>query len=232
VYCCGSNYYSNPRQLTVALSIAAQPIASLNRDFGHAADAATIERTEESLRRRGFKVQVAADTADARQRILALIPEGAQVGQGASKTLDEIGVTAEIETSGRYDAIRPRTRAMDRATQGTEIRKLGASPDVMLSSVHAVTVDGTIVIASYGGSQLGPIVSGAGKVILVVGSQKIVPDLETGLRRIEEYCYPLESARLEAALGVPSKINKVLILNGEGAAQRVDIVLIPESVGF
>ncbi len=101
-------------------------------------------------------------------------------------------MTAEIEGSGRYDAIRPRLRSMDRATRGAEIRRLGAAPEYWLGSAHAVTVDGEIVIVSFGGSQLGPIISGAGKVILAIGSQKIVPDLETGFRRIEEYSYPLE----------------------------------------
>lgn len=216
----------------MAISIAVQPTAALNEDFAQPADFSTIKQTAEAMRRRGFNVQIAVDRDDARQRILDLIPAGAEVGQGASKTLDDIGVTAAIETSGEYEAIRPRLRSMDRATQGVEIRKLGASPDVWLNSVHAVTAEGTMLIASFGGSQLGPIVSGAGKVVLVVGAQKIVPDLETALRRIEEYCYPLESARLQAAYGIPSRINKIVILNGEVTPDRVNVVFIPESIGF
>ena len=111
----------------MALSIAVQPTAALNEDSAQPADLATIEQTPKPCAG-GFNVQIAVDRDDARQRILELIPAGTEVGQGASKTLDDIGVTAAIETSGQYEAIRPRLRSMDRATQGVEIRKLGASP--------------------------------------------------------------------------------------------------------
>ena len=104
---------------------------------------------------------------------------------------------------------------MDRATQADEIRRLIASPDIMLGSVHAVTETGSLVAASASGSQLGPYVSGAGKVILLVGMQKIVPDLEHALRRIDEYAFPLEDARAQAAYGIHSGLNKVVILNRE-----------------
>jgi LUD domain len=195
-------------------------------------DRATIERTAEALRAKGYNVQVARDRDDARRLVLDLIPDGAEVGQGASNTLEELGVTAELETSGRYDAIRPRLRAMDRATQGTEIRKLGASPEIWVNSAHAVTHDGAIVIVSFGGSQLGPIVSGAGKVILAIGAQKIVPDLDTAMHRIETHSLPLESTRLKERFGIPSAINKIVILNGEYVPGRINIVLIPEAIGF
>ena len=214
------------------LTIPRQPSGATNPAFNEPADQVTIERTAEALRERGFSVEIAADHDDARRKVLALLPDGAEVGQGASKTLEEIGVTAEVEESGRYDAIRPRLRSMDRATQAAEIRRLGAAPDFWLGSAHAVTAEGEMVIVSFGGSQLGPIISGAGKVILAIGSQKIVPDLETGFRRIEEYSYPLESARLQDAYGIPSSINKMIILNGEIAQDRINVILIPGAIGF
>ena len=214
------------------VTIPRQPFGAANPAFNEPAEPALIERTAEALRERGFSVEIASDQDDARHKVLALIPDGAEVGQGASKTLEVIGVTAEIEGTGRFDAIRPRLRSMDRATQGAEMRRLGAAPEYWLGSAHAVTVDGEIVIVSFGGSQLGPIISGAGKVILAVGSQKIVPDLETGFRRIEEYSYPLESARLQDAYGIPSSINKVIILNGEVAQDRITVILIPGALGF
>src|SRR5205807_2771757 len=130
------------------------------------------------------------------------IPDASQVYQGASQTLDVVGITDEIERSGRYEPLRARIWSMDRKTEGDEIRRLGAAPDVMLGSVHAVTETGSLVAASMSGSQLGPYVSGAGRVILVVGTQKIVSDLEEGLRRIDEYAYPLEDARAQAAYGI------------------------------
>ena len=111
------------------------------------------------------------------------------------------------------------------------IRKLGAAPDVFVNSAHAVTEDGSIVVASATGSQLGPIASGAGEVFLIVGAQKVVPDLATALRRIETYVFPLEDARAQEAYGMHSALNKILIVNGDFPG-RVTVVLVEESIGF
>ena len=86
--------------------------------------------------------------------------------------------------------------------------------------------------ASASGSQLGPYASGAGRVILVVGTQKIVSDLEEGLRRIDEYAFPLEDARAQAAYGVHSGVNKVLIINREYMPGRITVVFVDEVLGF
>jgi hypothetical protein len=198
------------------------------------ADDATIERTAEALRAKGYEVFVADDRATARQIIMGLLPEGAEVSQGASVTLEEIGVTAEIEGSGRYDAIRPKTRLLDYKTEEgrREGRRMGAVPDYWLNSAHAVTEDGRLVIASNTGSQLGPIAFGAGKVIFAIGSHKIVPDLDAALRRIEDYSFPLESARLFKIYGVPSRLGKILIVNHEAREGRFTVVLIREPIGF
>jgi hypothetical protein len=203
----------------------------VNEEFARPADAAAVERTAEALRSHGFDARIVDDGLAARDMLLSLVPEGAEVGEGASQTLDGIGVTEIIEKSGRYDAIRPRTRAMDRATQMREIRKLGAAPDVQINSVQAVTEDGRVVVVSFGGSQLGPIGFGAGRVILVVGAQKIVPDLATAFRRVEEYSYPIEDAKLQEAYGRHSAINKMLVLNGEVAPGRTTVILVREPVG-
>lgn len=203
-----------------------------NPVFAAPASAEAIERTAEALRAIGHDVHIALDGASAKAIVLSLVAEGSEVGSGASRTLDELGVTAEIEQSGRFDAVRPKLWAMDRETQMREIRKLGAAPDVWLNSAHAVTEDGTIVIASFTGSQLTPIASGAGKVILVIGAQKIVPDLPTAFRRIEEYSYPLEDDRLRSAHGWASAINKILVIKGEFPPARISVVLVADAIGF
>jgi LUD domain len=210
-----------------------KPIERLpvNEAFAVPAQSAAIERTAEALRAHGFDAQIVPDAATARDLLLSLIPEGAEVGEGASVTLDQIGVTEIVEKSGRYDAIRPRTRTMDRATQMREIRKLGAAPDVQINSVQAVTEDGRLVVASMTGSQLGPIAFGAGRVILVVGSQKIVPDLATAFRRVEEYSFPVEDAKIQEAYGRRSAVNKMLVLNGEVVPGRVTVILLREAAG-
>jgi hypothetical protein len=174
----------------------------------------------------------AGDSAEAKRIVLSLIPDGAQVHHGASRSLETAGILEAIETSGRYERIRPRILSMDRKTQADEIRRLGAAPDVMLGSVHAVTETGSLIAASMGGSQLGPYASGAGRVILVVGTQKIVSDLDEGLRRVNEYAFPLEDARAQLAYGIHSAVNKVLIINREVVPGRITVVFVDEVLGF
>jgi hypothetical protein len=205
---------------------------SISRRYATMADDARVKRTSAALEANGIGVLRAADAAEARRIVLDLIPAGSQVHHGASETLEATGIRDAIEKSDRFEAIRPRIWSMDRKTQADEIRRLTASPDVMLGSVHAVTETGSLLTASMGGSQLGPYVSGAGRVILVVGTQKIVSDLEDGLRRIDEYSFPLEDARAQAAYGIHSAVNKVLIINREIAPGRITVVLVDEVLGF
>ncbi|HEY5488163.1 MAG TPA: LUD domain-containing protein [Candidatus Limnocylindrales bacterium] len=190
-----------------------------------------VDRVAATLR--GHKIEaIVVDTAtEARNVVLGMIPEGAEVHSGKSKTLEDIGLYADIVEPGRYDALRPRYFAMDRKTQGREIRKLIAAPDFMLGSVAAITDAGVLVSASATGSQLGPYVSGAGRVILIVGSQKIVSDLDAALRRIDEVVFPYENAQVRERLGVDTALEKILLVYGEWLAGRTTVVLVREHVG-
>ena len=205
---------------------------SMSRRWATKADDVRVKRTIAALEANGIAALRAADLAEAKRLVLDLIPEGSEVHSGASQSLDLTGVRDEIEESGRYEPIRPRIWSMDRNTQGDEIRRLGAAPDVVLGSVHAVTETGSLLAASMSGSQLGPYVSGAGRVILLVGTQKIVSDVEEGLRRIDEYAYPLEDARAQAAYGIHSAVNKVLIINREISPGRITVVFVDAVLGF
>jgi LUD domain len=205
---------------------------SLGQQFAVLADDASVLRTAGALEDNGITVVRAADAEEAKRIVLDLVPVGAQVHNGASQTLEETGIAEEIHNSGRYEPIHPRIWSMDRETQADEIRRLTSSPDVMLGSVHAVTETGSLVAASASGSQLAPYAAGAGKVILVVGTQKIVSDLDEALRRIDEYVFPLEDARAEAAYGVHSGVNKVLIINREYIPGRITVVFVDEALGF
>jgi hypothetical protein len=204
----------------------------LSRRWGTMADDARVKRTMAALEANGISALRAADTAEAKRIVLDLIPEGSQVHSGASQSLELAGILAEIETSGRYEPLRPRIWSMDRATQADEIRRMSAAPDVMLGSVHAVTETGSLLTASMSGSQLGPYASGAGRVILLVGTQKIVSDVDEGLQRIDEYALPLEDARAQAAYGIRSYVNKVLIINREITPGRITVVFVDEVLGF
>jgi hypothetical protein len=201
------------------------------RDFADPARRSIVDDTAAALASRGFDVAVAGSRSEARRFVLDRIPDGSEVHSGSSVTLQELGVLDEIEGSGRYNALRPRMFEMDRATQAREIRKLTGTPDVFLASAHALTRDGRLLVASASGSQMGPISSGAGRVILVVGTQKIVENLDEAYRRLEEHVLPLENERAMVAYGMSSSINQTLTLNSGGQG-RISVVLVPEAIGF
>jgi len=223
---------STRKEIVLIKQVELDPDGSLTRRWGIRADEGRVKRTMAALEANGMRVVRASDAAAAKLIVLDLIPDASSVHQGASQTLDVLGITYEIEKSGRYAALRPRIWSMDRETEADEIRRLGAAPDVMLGSVHAVTETGSLLAASMSGSQLGPYVSGAGRVILVVGTQKIVTDLEEGLLRINEYAWRLEDARAQAAYGIRSAVNKVVIINREITPGRITVVLVDEVLGF
>jgi LUD domain len=200
--------------------------------FTDPAPAGRLERAAAALTAHGFAVEILQDAAAARARIKELIPEGASVFTGASETLRLSGIDADINSSGRYDAIRSRGTAMDRATQRNEIWQLLSAPDVIVGSVAAVTETGSLVAASASGSQLPGYAGAAARVIWVVGAQKVVADVPTALRRAEEHCLPLENDRALKAYGQPSALNRVLILNAEPEAGRATVLLLREAIGF
>jgi hypothetical protein len=200
--------------------------------FAGPVSAPALERAAAALTAHGFTVEILDDAAAARTRIKDLIPEGASVFTGASETLRLSGIDADINASGRYDAVRARSQALDRATQLDEIWRAISTPDVIVGSVHAVTETGSLVIASASGSQLPGYAGGAPRAIWIVGAQKVVPDLATALRRVEDHCLPLENARAQAAYGQPSAINRLLILNAEPHPGRGTVLLLREAIGF
>jgi hypothetical protein len=201
------------------------------RDDTAPASPAVIERVVAALQGNNVDVRVVATGEEARRLVLELVPEGAEVHSGKSKTLEDLGLSQDLFESGRYDSVRARTMPMDRKTQGREIRKLVAAPDYMLGSVHAVTEDGDLVVVSASGSQLGPYASGAGKLILVVGSQKIVRDLDEALRRIDDHVLPYEDARVRRQLNMGTFLGKVLIIRREWIDGRITVILVREPVG-
>ena len=197
--------------------------------FTEAAPAERLDAVARALEANGFVTQLVATAEEAKVAVLNLIPLGSEVHLGASATLEALGLH-EVFESGRYDPVRPKYLALDRQTQMPELRKLISAPRFMLASACAVTESGSLVLASGTGSQLGAVAFGADVVIFVVGAQKVVRDLEEGLRRVEEYCLPLENERALRVYGHPSSINKMLVLNKE-AGSRTHVILTREPLG-
>jgi hypothetical protein len=208
------------------------PSAEAQAEFSRVASEQQIRAVAIALERSGITATVVDSAEKARAAVRSILPVRAEVYNNTSRTLEVIGVAEDIERSGLYQPLRPRLYRMDREMQGREMRQLSAAPDWVVGSVHAVTEEGALLIASATGSQLGPIVSGAGHVIFVIGGQKIVPDFNTGLRRLYEYCFPLEDQRARAAYGVPSGVNNVLVINKATRPGRITAILVNESLGF
>jgi hypothetical protein len=203
-----------------------------NQEFANLASDEQIERTVQALEANGIHAVVAENGEEARRIFFELVPKGAEVFLGASVTLETLGIKDEIDKSGRYNSLRPKMFAMDRATQGREIRKLGGTPDYAAGSVHAVTEAGQVLIASNTGSQLGPYASGAGKIIWVVGAQKLVKDLDEGMKRIYEYDLPLETEHMRQLYNMGTNVSKVLIVNREIRPNRITMIIVKEELGY
>ncbi|PWH17200.1 MAG: hypothetical protein DDG60_02855 [Anaerolineae bacterium] len=201
-----------------------------NPVFARLASDAQIERAAQALKANGIEVFVAANGQEARNLLFQLIPAGAEVFTSASATLDALGIPEEVNR--RYHSVRARLADMDPQTQRREMVKLGATPEWMVGSVHAVTEDGTVVIASRTGSQLAGYAAGAEHVVWVVGAQKIVPNLDEAFRRVREYSLALEDERALKAYGVNSQISKWLIVHQEFLPGRTTMIIVKENLGF
>ncbi len=194
-------------------------------------DEATLAATVVALEEHGYGVEVVDDLEAARRVVLARIPAGSSVMTNTSVTLAETGIAAAVNDGGRYESARNKMFALDFATQAQEMKVIGGQPDYALGSVHAVTGDGTLVIASASGSQLASYAWGAAKVIFVVGAQKLVPTLAAAHERVYRHSLRLEDARAQAAYGQHSSVGKVLEIHQE-LPGRIHVVLIRQPVGF
>jgi acyl-CoA hydrolase len=201
-------------------------------EFTQLASEDQIAKTVQALEAHGIRAVVFESGEEARSYVLDLIPSGAEVYNSPSRTLELLGLAEDIEHPTRFQSVRARLHSLDRVTQRNEMRKVGASPDMLVGSVHAITEQGEVMVASAVGSQLGPAASGAGAVIWVVGTQKLVHTLDEGFRRIREYSYHLENERTHQVYGQATAINKILIVNGEAFPGRITIVLVKQNLGF
>jgi hypothetical protein len=200
-------------------------------DFSSRAPESTIQKVAAAIRANHIDTHVVDTGAEARTLALSMIPEGAEVHTAKSKTLEDIGLLQELSESGRYDWLRTRYMSLDRGTHAREIRKLISAPDYMVGSAQAVTEGGDLIIVSASSSQLGPYAVGAGRLILVIGSQKIVRDFDAAMRRIENHVFPYEDALVYERMKIHTFVGKVLIIRREWVEGRVGVILVREPVG-
>lgn len=196
------------------------------------ADAKTIRNTADALSARGIETFVAKDRTEAKEKALSLMPPGSEVYAMTSVTLEETGIAQEIEKGGRYQSARKKVLSINDKAEREQMRRSASACQYAIGSIHAVTESGQVMVVSQSGSQLAPYAYAAGKVVWVVGAQKIVSDLEAAFRRIHEHVVPLEDARAKKAYGVGTSLNKTLIIEKETVQGRIRMIIVEEKLGF
>lgn len=200
---------------------------TVERDFSIPANYLSLQNTMDSLKKNGIEAYSFNSAEELKKKLFELLPLKAEVMTMTSVTLDTLGITEEISNSGRYEAIRNKLKSLN----FNEQRKIASDADYTIGSVHVVTEDGEILIASATGSQLSAYASASGKIIWVVGTQKIVKNLDEGMKRIYDYCLPLEDKRARKAYNMGSKIGKILTINSE-VPERITILFLKQNIGF
>jgi hypothetical protein len=201
-----------------------------DESFAAVADDEALSRAAKGLRERNYTAHVVDTVADARTLVRDLLPRDKAIFTANSETLRLCGLLADIDDGEEFISVRARLAGVDPADIRAQIT-IGATPDVIVGSVHAISEDGFLVATSASGSQLGPYAAGAEKVIWIVGGQKVVPDLDTALRRVRTYSYPLEHDKWRKR-GAESFMGKTLIMEREFADGRATVVLVREAIGF
>lgn len=195
-----------------------------------------INATAEALKSNGMTAHVVATAAEAKAKVAEIIPLNSEVMTMTSITLEETGIADLLNNSGQYDSVRKDLEKMNRETDSKEMQRVGAAPDWSVGSVHSITQNGEVIIASNSGSQLPGYAYGSPHVVWVVGAQKIVKNIEDGQKRLKEYVVPLESVRARKAYGLPdsfhTNISKLLIISRELNPERIQIILVKEKLGF
>jgi hypothetical protein len=202
----------------------------VDETFARVAQAESIHRAAEGLTERNYTTHVVDTVADARALVRDLLPRDKAIFTANSESVRLSGLVADIDEGDEFVSVRAQLSGLDPADIRAQIT-MGAVPDVIVGSVHAVTEDGVLVVTSFSGSQLGPYAAGAEQVIYLVGGQKVVPDLDTAMRRVRSHCLPLVRNVMRER-GMDSFMGKTLILEREFLDDRATVVLIKEAIGF
>ena len=193
-----------------------------------------IDKTASSLRANGINVTVVANGYEAKAKVLELIPNGAEVMTASSTTLIQLGLDEILNNSSNYNSVKSQLLKLNRDVDSLKMQKIGAAPEYVAGSVHAVTEDGKVMIASGSGSQLPSYSYGSPNVIWVVSTKKIVKDTGEGLKRIYDHVLPQEDNRMKKVYGpdASSEVRKLLIINKEINPTRLNMILVKENLGF
>lgn len=194
-----------------------------------------IEKTIEQLKKHNVEAEVVATGKEALERIKQLIPAGASVMNGASVTLKQIGYIELLKSAEHpWRNLHAGIAAEKDPDKVRQLRKQALIADYYLGSVHALTEEGEFLVASNTGSQLPHIAYSSPNVILVVGEQKLVPNMTEAFRRLDQVVVPLEDKRMREEYGVGTHVSKILLFKYENPAakRQVRVIIVREKLGF
>ena len=195
----------------------------------------SVEKTMRALTERGHLPEFLESRVQALARIKELIPVDASVMNGSSRTLEEINFVQYLKDGKHgWNNLHETILSEKDPTTQAMLRKQSVLSDYYLGSAHAIAETGEIVIASNSGSQLPHIVFTSPNLILVVGTQKIAPDVEIAVARLKDYVLPLEDTRMKSVGMGGSFISKLLIIEKEQPfmGRKSHIILVNEKLGF
>ncbi len=206
----------------------------MKNKFTTLASSEDLQATIIALSQNGITAEVAKNASEAKEMALELIPKGAEVMTATSKTLEKIGLDTLLNDSGGYNSVKSQLKKLNREKDGLQMQKIGAAPEYMIGSVHAITRDGKVIVASGSGSQLPGYSYGAPHVVWVVSTKKIVKNIDEGMERIYKHILPLEDARMKEVYGPEAGSNprKILIFNAELNPNRIRVIFVTEDLGF
>lgn len=207
--------------------------AEIDETLDQPADDATVEETVANLEERGFDVVVVDDADEALDAVESQIPAGVSVMNGHSTTLEEIGFDDLLgEGDHEWESLPDQIWSIDDDAERQTARRESQTADYFLGGINAIARTGELVAADLSGSRVGAYPFAAGNVVIVTGTNKIVPTLDDALDRLESVAYPLENERAQEAYGVESSIAKQLIYRRETEEGRTTVVLVREQLGY
>ncbi|KAF8952471.1 hypothetical protein CPC16_010154 [Podila verticillata] len=190
--------------------------------FSKPASAERVNAAKAGLEKNGFKVHVVNTRADAFETLKSLIPA--------------IGFISYIKGQTPWDNVHGTILAEKDAGKQAELRrKLGSTVDYYLTSVAAITEDGKLVHGDLSGSKVEGVAFGAGKIIVIAGSNKIVKDETEAFKRLHEHAWALESARVRIAYGLPaSAVTNMSVINQANPfnKDRLHVVIVNDALGY
>ncbi len=153
-----------------------------------------------NLQKRNTNAQYVSSRQEALATVLEMIPEGVTVVCGDSLTLDQVEIVVELRKRNRNKVLNPMERDADGSAVVTgqerlKMQRAAFSCEIFLTGTNAVTLDGKLVNTDGLGNRVAPMIFGPDKVIVVVGANKIVKDVDEAIERIHRVAAPMNAKR-------------------------------------